>query len=394
MAAAPVVCAGFAGIAAFAFLTPASNWSDPVSVAALAAIAAVAYASGLRLKLTEASYFDASIALALLALAIGGPIPALLVWLVPDTIARFVVRVDPIGSPGHVATVSSFALAIVAGSAILGLDPGTSAPAAPTLYTAGIAMYVVNFVVARVLFASAYQGFRVRDLVRSEFMEMAVSILAILSVTVLVWALMDAAGIVALALFAAIVLVPQFALQAVTRRRSISRRPADEAAQVYAAAIADELGLSRLERRLLGEATVGPALSLRAPRRAPRHRLLGLVELGSTERWDGTGYPFGARGAGTLRVSRVVAAARTWASLTAAGSPGMSQTEAMLAMELRSGSELDPSVVRAAGAVVAAEKAFLREPDFEPRLHTLPIPRTLRRQAVPALLGRLAGSAA
>src|SRR5436190_7113640 len=129
-AAAPVLAAAFLAVATFVLWTPASNWGDPVSLAALAAISGVAYASGLRLKLTEASYFDASIALALLALAIGGPIPALVVWAVPDTIARFVVRVDPIASPGHVATLSSFALAIVAAAAVLGLD-GSAIPTAP-----------------------------------------------------------------------------------------------------------------------------------------------------------------------------------------------------------------------------------------------------------------------
>jgi len=363
-----------------------------VSIAALAAIAAVAYVSGLRLKLTEASYFDASIALAVLALAIGGPIPALLVWLVPDTIARFVVRVDPIASPGHVATVSSFVLAVVAGAAVLGLDSAAASPTAPTLYTAGLAMYVVNFTVARVLFARAYQGFRVRDIVRSEFMEMAVSILAILGVTVVVWALMDPLGVIALVLLALVILVPQFALQLVTRRRSISGQDAAHATHVYAAAIADELGMSRLERRLLAEATIGPRQSATQARFARRHPLHGIVMLGASERWDGKGGPFGARGSATMRASRVLAVASAWSRLTAAGTAGLSQTEAMLALELRAGTELDPRVVQAAGAVVAAEKAFLREPDFEPRLHTLPIPRSLRRQALPAMLERLVGA--
>ncbi len=391
-AASPIVGSALVAVVAFALLTPSSSWTESISIFALAAISAVAYMSGLRLKITEAAYFDASIALALLALAIGGPIPALLVWLVPDVMARFILRVDPIGSPGHVATVASFALAVVAGAWVLSLD-GTAGVTAPALYTAGLAMYVVNFVVARVFFATPYQGFRVRDIVRSEFMEMAVSILAILGVTVVIWALMDTLGVLALVPFALVILLPQFALQALTRRRSIARHGTEYATHVYAAAIADEMGLSRLERRLLTEATIGPdsSPSLALPRR--RHGLHGLVMLGLDERWDGRGGPFGARGQSTLRVSRVLSVARAWSKLTAADGPRLNQTEAMLALELRSGSELDPQIVNAAGAIVAAEKAFLREPDFEPRLHTLPVPRALRRGAVPAVLGKLAGAA-
>jgi hypothetical protein len=221
---------------------------------------------------------------------------------------------------------------------------------------------------------------------------MAVSILAILGVTVVVWALMDPMGVLALALFAAVIVVPQVALQAVTRRRSIARRGEAHANYVYSAAIADELGMSPLERRLLSEATIGPARAARVARPAKRHRLHGIVELGAEERWDGGGRPFGARGSAPLRASRVLAVARAWSGLTASDATRLSQVEAMLALQLRSGTELDPQVVNAAGAIVAAERAFLREPDFEPRLHTLPIPRGLRRHALPALLGRLAGA--
>ena len=64
--------------------------------------------------MAAAAYFDASIVLALLALVIAGPLPALLVWIVPDAISRFVVRQD-LALAGLIATVSSFALAVLAG---------------------------------------------------------------------------------------------------------------------------------------------------------------------------------------------------------------------------------------------------------------------------------------
>jgi hypothetical protein len=62
----------------------------------------------------------------------------------------------------------------------------------------------------------------------------------------------------------------------------------------------------------------------------------------------------------------------------------------MLELSLRAGSEFDPALVEAAGKVVTREQGFLRDPDFEPRLHRLPLPRTLRQGPVAALLTRLA----
>jgi hypothetical protein len=392
-----VLITGCAALGAFVLWAPASSWAHPELIAALAAIAVLAYLAEHRLKLNAAAYFDASIMLAVLALAIGGPVPALLVWLIPDVSARFIARLDPIASPGHVSTVASFALAILAGAGVLALAaPPSAAATIPALVTAGLVMWTVNFAVARLLFAPAYQGYRVRELVRSEFVDMAPAVFAMLCVAVATWALLEPLGVFALALLASIILLPQLAITVLARHRSITRLLPAQATQIYAEAIADQLRLSRLERRLLVESQ-GAAEPTGKPERrdgrARRHQLTGMVLLGLDERWDGHGRPFAIPSAHTLRVSRVLAVARAWSELTAAGSPGLSQTEAMLALELRSGSEFDPEVVQAAGEVVAAEQGFLREPDFEPRLHRLPFPRPMRRGTIPALLARLANPA-
>src|SRR6188472_4523897 len=91
--AANLVPAG-AAVALFIVIAPPTHWGHPELIGALAAIAAIAFLSEVRLKVAAAAYFDASIVLALLALAIAGPFAALLVWMVPDAISRLVTRQD------------------------------------------------------------------------------------------------------------------------------------------------------------------------------------------------------------------------------------------------------------------------------------------------------------
>ncbi len=72
----------------FVLVAPPAAWDQPVLLGALMAIAAIAFLAEVRLKVAAGAYFDASIVLALLALAIAGPLPARLVWIVPDAISR------------------------------------------------------------------------------------------------------------------------------------------------------------------------------------------------------------------------------------------------------------------------------------------------------------------
>ena len=91
--------------------------------------------------------------------------------------------------------------------------------------------------------------------------------------------------------------------------------------------------------------------------------------------------------------SRVLAVARAWSDLTAAGTVELSHSEALLDLTLRAGEELDPEVVTAAEQVVAEEQGFVREPGFQPRLHRLPLPRPVRRAKLPTVLAHLTRAA-
>jgi hypothetical protein len=376
-------------VAAFVLIGPAADWTDPAVLVALALIAAVAFAAELRFKSAIAAYFDASLALALIALAIAGPVAAFCVWVIPDLLSRFVLRQDPRVSPGMIATLSGFALAVLAGDAILRLaefdSPVTGAPA---LFTAGLVMAGVDFFVARVLFAPYYQGLRPLAVIRTEFLDVFPAVLAMLAFAVAVAALVPEIGALALAPLALVILLPQLAFAALRRSRSVSRLDPPEAMALYADALADELRMTRFERRLL-DAGAGRIARLEgrgwAGGAAGEPPLTGLIVLGVEERWDGTGSPFAIPAQATPRASRVLAVARAWSSLTAAGTPGLPHREAMLDLAARAGTEFDPAVVDAAAEIVASEGAITRTADFEPKLHRLPLPATLRRRGLPAL---------
>jgi HD domain-containing protein len=392
--AANLAPAGVA-IGLFALLSPPGAWDQPVLLGALAAIAAIAFLAEARLKVAAAVYFDASIVLALLALAIAGPLPALVVWIVPDAISRLVIRQDRLCSPGLVATVSSFALAVLAGYGVLQLAAAPSMVAAtPALFTTGLVMYSVNFLFARLTFAPFYQGFRPSVLIRSEFRDMLPPFAAMLALGLATAALIGPLGVFALAPLAVVVVVPQLALAALGHDRSVARLSRPDATKLYAAAISDALGLPRRERRTVAGAAAALARATPGELEADRWGVEDLPDailaaLHVNERWDGTGWPAGLSGSWTPLPSRVLAVARAWSELTAGGTVELSHSEALLDLTLRAGEELDPAVVKAAEQVVAEEEAFIRAPGFQPRLHRLPLPRPVRRAKLPTVLAHL-----
>jgi hypothetical protein len=385
-------------VAAFISIDARSDWSRPELLAALAAIATLALLAEVRLTRAGAgTYFDSTIVLALIALAIGGPLPALVVWLIPDLISRFVLRLDPRLSPGQVATVTSYGFAVLAGEGILALADAPSATnQAPALYTAGLAMAAVNFAVARLAYAPFYQGISPRTLVRTELPPLIPLVLVMILIGVATELLVAPLGVLALALLAAVILLPQALVTRLARTRSIAALDRAEATRVYAGALAHALALPRRDRRLVDCAARLPPI-----RRHPDDTLRGyslaeildskVAVLHLEERWDGAGLPAGLPAEGTPQVSRILAVAQAWSALTASDTAELPHGEAMLALAAQSGRQLDPSVVAAAAEIVAEEEAFVADPRFEPRLHRLPLPRPVRRVALPVVLPRISG---
>jgi hypothetical protein len=382
----------------YALIQPPASWADAGLLVALAAIAVVAYLAEANLKLPPSGFFDASLVLAMLALGLAGPGPALLIWLVPEVMARVVTRRVALITPGFVATASSFALATLAGAGVLALaSPPSAAAAAPALYSAGLAMAVVNFTVARLLCASFYYGFRPRLLVRTEFVDLAPWFLSMLALGVVVWLLIEPLGVFALAPLALVVIAPQIALAQLARPRSVSTLSVAEATSLYAAATADVLRLRRPDRQVLATAvrlSAGPRFSADELRDRPVSEILeaAFVVLHAGERWDGAGWPAGLAGAHAPSLSRVLAVARAWSELTASGTAELTHAEALLDLAARCGSEFDPAVVAAAGQVVRDEEVYVGAATFAPKLHRLALPHAVRRGALPAALAHLGGA--
>ena len=388
-------------VAGILLVAPASDWSDPVLIASLAAVSAIAYGAEVRLKAGSRVFFGATLVIVVVTLGAAGPVPALLVWLVPDLIARFVLRSEPRLSPGFVANAGSYALAVLLGAWLLDL---AGSPAgvelAPWLYAAGVAMAAVNFCFARLAYAPFYQGYRPGPLIRDEFMDLMPAVLGMLAIGVCAAVLIEQFGVIALALLAAAIVAPQVALERIVSSQSAARLARADAMRLYTAAIADVLDLPRERRRELACAadlihTVDDPADV--PSLAWRNADISYVAflaLHAHERWAGDGLPAGLPAEAIPHGSRVLAVANEWAGLTAAGTQEMSQAEAMLALAAQAGRAFDPAVVDAATRVVHDEEGFAREPGFAPTLHRLPVPRSLRRGKLPEILPRLVGDPA
>lgn len=384
-------------VTALVLWTPPSPAFDPVIAIALMAISAAAYLAEARLKHDALVFFGAEFAIVLVAVAVAGPFVALAVWLVPDVIGRFVLRQQPRFSPGFVATINSYILAILTASWLMQLAGSpTGTEMIPALFAAGIAMATVNFCFARLTHAPFYENARAWQLIDDEFLRLLPVVMGMLLIGVVTAVLVDLVGTVALALLAVVVLMPRFAIARIARSSSVAKLERPDAMQVYVAAIADVLGLSREDRDRLA-----CAADLIEPINGDTSAINGfnwgradvpgaaMLALHAGERWAGTGWPAGLPADAIPYGSRILAVARAWTDLTAKGTPELTQEEAMLALSAQTETEFDPAIVKAAQRVVADEAGFTRDPDFQPKLHRMHLPRTVRRGALPTVMPRL-----
>jgi len=377
-------------VIAFLAWAPRSHWDHSTLLLALAALTIVAYSGEVVLKTSAPAYFDATFGLVLLGLVLGGPLPALLIWIIPDLADRVVARRHRLFSVAFLGNVVSYGGGILAGCAVLML---VAAPdylhQAPVLIPAGLALIVVNFVFARFVTAVFWQGFPAGVIAR-EFHRDIPAHLGTLLLVALTTGLLPTFGVFSLLLVAPLVAIPQLAAM-LTRPRPVSELDATEASVVYVAAIADVLGLSRGHRRVLrGAARVA------STGRPPAGSLWGdlhamyFTAFYAAERYDGSGKPAGLAGRAIPLDSRILAVAQRWSALTAHGTAELSHTEALLALELEAYRQLDPNLVAAAAEVVASERIFAPdEPAFEPRLHALPLSRRPRQRALARVVGAI-----
>jgi hypothetical protein len=372
-------------VPALIWLAPESHWDRPGLLLVLIALAVIADFN--EVPLPGGARFDAGLPLALITLAVLGPVPALLVDVVPIAVAG-VVRGETILRAGNMANVSAYGWEAVAASSLLAAVGvgGLDADALPWLFAAGVVMCFVNFSIGPGLFLPLHHGLPVAQLPRmfADTLPTALVMVGLAGFTILLVGPLD---VLALAAFAVIAVLPQSALTYAARTRPVARLDRLTATRRYSHALALHLGLDRTERRHLARVTQ-LAFERRADagdpiayaRQTIRDPSRASWEAGHVaEWWNGGGGPAGLRGPVTPVTSRIVAVADTWSALTAKGGPQLSHAEALEELENTAGTRFDPRIVQAAHAVVAAERVPAAEPAPEPRLHTLRLPAGLRR---------------
>jgi hypothetical protein len=372
-------------VPAFVWLAPPTRWDRPDLLLVLLALSVISDFHDV--PLPTGIRFDAGMALALIALACLGPLPALLVDVVPLVVGALVRR-EALLRAGNLANLAAYGWkALAAGWVLaLGAPPGLPAAALPWLLLAAAAQLLVNWGMGPAIYATLWLGHPFRALVRM-LADTVATAAVVLTLAALTSVLTVPLGLLALALFAAIVVLPQTALTHAARTRSVGRLDAATATQRYTHALALHLGLNRAERRHLarvcalaitrrdeaGDPIAYARRTLADPTRAS-------FEAGHAgEWWNGGGGPAGLRGPVTPLTARIVAVADTWSALTARGGPQLSHAEALEELDNASGTRFDPRVVLAAHAVVAEERVSVAEPAPEPRLHGLGVPARLRR---------------
>jgi hypothetical protein len=376
-------------IPGYVFVAPPSRWEDPVLLAVLGVLAVIAFRSVVRLP--SGVGFDAMDALALLTVALLGPLPALAIIVAPWLDKTFVRGGESSATPwfltlpGYLGTYGWQAIA----AALLLQAAGVHDPTAPAamgwLLAAGAVLYTVAWVTGPAIYVPLWVGQPLRAACRA-YVDMlpAAALMLVLGAATVV--LSGPLGVLALLAFALIAVLPQSALTYAARSRPVARLDCHTATRRYVHALAVQLRLPRRERRHV-DAVVASARARPPTGDALDYVCAMLEDPGRanyeaqviTEWWNGLGAPLNLRGEEIPLAARLVAVAQTWAALTAKDTPELGHDEALDHLRSVAGVRLDPSLVSAARAVIGQELVTAEQPAPEPRLHHLHVPARLRR---------------
>jgi hypothetical protein len=193
-------------------------------------------------------------------------------------------------------------------------------------------------------------------------------------------------GVWGLVLSAAVVLVAvAIPIATFVRPRPASELALASATELYVAALAAALKVTRVERqriphivRAVAEIRANGALAeveadtLLGPPRHAKRILRNLNEAAYaafmvSEWWEGTG----SAGASTPLLAQIVAVAEAWSGLTSHGGPELSHEQALGELKTWAGTRYDPDVVTAAATIIRRERRLTTVPAFQPRLHRL-----------------------
>ena len=376
--------AALALIPAYILLAPDSDWSDPGLLAVHAALAIIAVRHDV--PLPSGIAFDATVALALIAVALVGPLAAFAVIFPPIAVNALSGR-EQLLRAGNLANLAAYGWYTLAGGIVLtaaDVEPGTTA-AFLALCATGCVLLVVNFAVGPLIYATMWIGHPLRSVARM-FPDGLPAGLAMTTLGALTVVLHEQVGLLALAVFALVAVLPQSALTFVARTRPVGQLDPLTATRRYAHALCMQLDVGGTDRRLVDDVvrTAHERGVSGDPAEHLGHAVVDWSEASCaaghvTEWWNGAGGPAGLPGRLIPLPARIAAVAQTWASLTAEGSPRLSHVQALAHLESTAGVRLDPAVVKAVAAVIGQERASADVPAPEPRMHRLHVPAPVRR---------------
>ena len=182
-------------------------------------------------------------AVALIAVAVGGPLPAFAVVLVP-MVFNAATGHERLLRAGNLANVAAYGWYTLAGGLILQAtapDP-TAAAAIGWLILAGLVQQYVNWAIGPAIYGPLWLGRPFRAFVDLLFDTIAAGAVMVVIGAVSV-ILMGPLDVFALALFAVIAVLPGSFLTYAARTRSVARLERATAARRYAHALAIQLGL-------------------------------------------------------------------------------------------------------------------------------------------------------
>jgi hypothetical protein len=356
---------GLAALApAFVLLAPTSKWDNEAALVVLLIFSFYAYVAAAHLRGTVS--LDAAFVGALLAVALLGPIAGALVFAAPE-LTRLVSDRRLTSTLGNLASFGWASLAAAWTLEPMGFAlPAELGPASSYLgvAVAGLVLLLVNYFYITIIDV-VRTGAGLWFLTKREFipvMPVAVPLTVGAAATAFLYTEL---GLVGLLPLAGIVFIPRLLVPQLLRDIPIRELSIAEATSHYAGGLANVLGFSSTQRRVLRDA----ATHLGGPARLSRLDDFAAVMqtvLYSHERWSGGGQLGLLSGEQIPIESRVLAVAHAWARLTAQGGPGLTPREALVDLRVRAGLELDPMVVAAAVKIVQDEIIELGSADAQP----------------------------
>lgn len=382
-------------------LTPGdADWSRPVLLCALAALAIVSYLSAVRFH--SGLRWDAGTAVALIALVWAGPLPAFLVWVIPELVDILVLRRRRLLRPRTLTKVAAMGWPLLGAWEVLQLGGvhDVSVAALPMVWLAGLVLNLGNQALA--MRYEARPEHAPPNRVLASLRSAVVGDQILIALGALTATLMAPFGFAALITFSGIVLIPRATIALLARARSVARLSQTDATAMYSQALGSALGMTRDDRRtLLAVLAISDQYEARLRHAEPQAWTPAKVLLSRfseimsaawmmSECWDGSG-PAHVRGTDIPHAARVASVAKAWSALTAAGGPQCSHEEALAQLRAQSGTRLDPAIVETMAEVIELERCLTAQPACRLRVHRLPVPSHWR-EALALRFGELGPS--